>query len=71
VTGAPAADAPGEAAPRLALAAAALLAVFAVLFTAGSALGVWPQAPADAFAGWDLRVGTAAAVGLLASLLRR
>ena len=54
---------------RLAFAAAASLAAFAALFTAGSALGVWPQPPSGAFAGWDLWVGTAVGVGLLIRLL--
>ena len=56
---------------RLAAAAAVLLALFATLFTAGSALGVWPQPPAGAFAGWDLWLGLAVGLGLLVHLLRR
>lgn len=54
-----------------AAAAAGLLALFAALFTAGSALGVWPQPPVGAFAGWDLWVGMAVALGLLVYLARR
>jgi hypothetical protein len=56
---------------RLAAAAAVLLALFAALFAAGSALGVWPQAPVGAFAGWDLWTGMAAGLGLLVHLVRR
>ena len=55
---------------RLALLGAGVLALFAVLFTAGSALGVWPLLPAGAFLGWDLWVGLAIGLVLLVSLLR-
>jgi hypothetical protein len=68
MTGAPAAGVP-ERSGRLAFAAAALLAAFAALFTAGSALGIWPQPPSGAFAGWDLWVGTAVGLTLLIRLL--
>jgi len=70
VTSSARADA-GDRSSRLAAAAAGLLALFAALFTAGSALGVWPQPPAGAFAGWDLWVGMAVGLGLLVHLLRR
>ena len=49
--------------------AAALLTLFAILFTAGAALGVWPQLPPGAFWGWDLWVGMAAGAAVLAYLL--
>lgn len=55
---------------RWAAAAAALLALFAILFTAGAALGAWPQLPPGAFWGWDLWVGLAVSLLLLVYLLR-
>ena len=56
---------------KLALLAAGVLALFAILFTAGSALGVWPLLPPGAFLGWDLWVGLAVGLVLLVSLVRR
>lgn len=56
---------------RLALSGAALLALFAVLFTAGSALGAWPSTPVGAFLGWDLRVGLGVGAAWLIALLMR
>ena len=56
---------------KLALLAAAVLALFAVLFTAGSALGVWPPLPVEAFYGWDLRAGLAIGLALLIALVKR
>ena len=50
---------------------AGALALFAILFTAGSALGVWPLLPPGAFLGWDLSVGLAGGLLLLVSLVRR
>jgi hypothetical protein len=55
---------------KWAAAAGTALATFAILYTAGAALGAWPQLPPDAFWGWDLWVGIAAGVILLAGLLR-
>ncbi len=53
---------------RVAAAGALFLALFAVIFTAGSALGVWPQPPAGGFRGTDLAAGFAFALALLVSL---
>ena len=55
---------------RLAVAGGAIVALFAVLFTAGSALGAWPAPPVGAFIGWDLWVGIAVGAGWLVWLLR-
>jgi hypothetical protein len=63
-------DARSNGAWRWTAAGAAALALFAILFTAGVALGAWPQLPAGAFWGWDLWVGLAAGAGLLAAWLR-
>jgi hypothetical protein len=49
---------------RVALFAAGILALFAVLFTAGSALGAWPELPPGAFLGWDLWAGLAVGLAL-------
>jgi hypothetical protein len=54
---------------RWAAAAALAVAAFAVLFTSGAALGVWPRVPAGAFQGWDQWVGMAAGLALLVRLL--
>ena len=56
---------------KLLLLGAGVLALFAILFTAGSALGVWPLLPPGAFLGWDLSVGLAGGLLLLLSLVRR
>jgi len=56
---------------KLALLAAGVLALFAILFTAGSALGVWPLLPPGAFLGWDLWVGLAFGLVVLVYLVRR
>jgi hypothetical protein len=56
---------------RLALLAAAVMALFAVVFTAGSALAVWPPLPAGAFYGWDLWSGLAIGLVLLIALVKR
>ena len=66
--------APETSAPRtarLAFAAAGILTLFAVLFTAGSALGAWPALPPGAFLGWDLWTGLAVGLALLVLLARR
>lgn len=55
---------------RFAAAAGAVLAAFALLFTAGSALGAWPPLPQGAFQGWDLWTGLGVGAGLVMSLLR-
>jgi hypothetical protein len=49
--------------------AAAALAAFAILFTAGSSLGVWPEPAVGAFDAWDLWAGTAVGVLWLVYLL--
>jgi uncharacterized protein (TIGR03382 family) len=46
------------------------LAAFALLFTAGSAIGVWPPAPRN-LGDFDLPAGLAFGVALLATLVRR
>jgi len=56
-------------AARLAFLAAGVLVLFAILFTAGAALGAWPVLPPGAFLGWDLWVGLGVGVLLLARLL--
>jgi hypothetical protein len=63
-------DARSNGAWRWAAAGAAALTLFAILFTAGVALGAWPQLPAGAFWGWDLWVGLAGGLIVLADLLR-
>jgi hypothetical protein len=55
---------------RVAALAAGILALFAMLFAAGSALGVWPALPPGAFLGWDLWAGLAVGLALLAALAR-
>lgn len=62
MTAVPEAAAPPTA--RIVLFAAGILALFAVLFTAGSALGAWPALPRGAFLGWDLWVGLAVGLAL-------
>ena len=56
-------------AARLAAASAGILALFATLFTAGSALGAWPVPPPGAFLGWDLWVGLGVGVVALVRLV--
>ena len=55
-------------AARLALAGAVFLALFGLVFSVGSALGVWPQPPRGGFRGIDLAAGFAFGLALLASL---
>jgi hypothetical protein len=50
---------------------AAFLALFALLFSAGAALDVWPGPPEGAFRGTDLAAGLAFGVALLGTLLFR
>jgi hypothetical protein len=54
---------------RLAGAGAGFLALFALLFSAGAALDVWPGPPEGGFRGTDLAAGLAFGVALLATLL--
>jgi MYXO-CTERM domain-containing protein len=56
---------------RLAAAAAIGLALFAILFSAGAALGLWPQPPEGGFQGVDLYAGLAFGAALLFALLLR
>lgn len=56
---------------RLVVAGAFWLALFAALFTIGSAFGLWPQPPEGAFRGVDLFSGLAFGLLLLVFLLRR
>ncbi len=58
-------------AARLAVAGGIWLALFAALFTTGSALDLWPPPPAGGFRGVDLAAGLLFGVALLVSLLRR
>ena len=58
-------------AARLAFLAAGILTLFAILFTAGVALGAWPVLPPGAFLGWDLWVGLAVGLVWLILLARR
>ena len=44
------------------------LSIFAILYTAGERLGIWPPLPPGAFRDWDLAIGAAAAAGLVAAL---
>ncbi len=53
---------------RLAAAGAVFLALFSLVFSAGSALGVWPQPPRGGFRGTDLSAGFAFGLVLLAAL---
>ncbi len=54
---------------RLAAAGSGFLALFAGLFSAGAALGVWPAQPEGAFHGTDLAAGLAFGSVLLVTLL--
>ena len=56
---------------RLAVAGAIWLALFATIFTVGSALDLWPPPPVGGFRGVDLAAGLLFGVVLLASLLRQ
>jgi hypothetical protein len=56
---------------RLAAAGSVFLGLFALLFSAGSALGAWPPPPEGAFQGSDLAAGFAFGLLLLAGLLIR
>ena len=47
------------------------LAAFSALYTAGDALGLWPQAPTERLHDLDLYVGAAAVVAIAAWLLVR
>ena len=58
-----------SAAARAAFAGALFLALFSGLYTAGSALGVWPPAPEGGFAGSDLAAGFAFGLVLLVTFL--
>jgi len=49
----------------------AWLALFSLVFTVGSSLGVWPAIPEGGFAGTDLAAGLLFALALLWSLLAR
>jgi hypothetical protein len=55
---------------RLGVGGLAWLALFSLVFTVGSSLGVWPI-PEGGFAGTDLAAGLAFALALLGSLLAR
>lgn len=56
---------------RLALTAAVWLGLFALLFTFGASLGVWPRLPAGALRDSDLLAGLLFAAFLLWVLLRK
>lgn len=55
---------------RLAAAGLAGLAVFALVFSIGHAIGVWPGPPLGGFAGTDLAAGILFGIALLVVLLR-
>jgi hypothetical protein len=55
---------------RLAAAGFLWLALFALLYSAGTSLDLWPPPPEDAFRDWDLYAGLAFAVLLFAALVR-
>jgi hypothetical protein len=55
---------------RLVLASFAWFGLFSLLYFAGAALGVWPEAPIGGFGGVDLAAGVAFGVVLLVVLLR-
>ena len=44
------------------------LALFAILYTSGERLGVWPPLPPGAFRDWDLAIGALGAAGLVVAL---
>ncbi len=54
---------------RVAVAGAAWLALFALVFTAGSAFGVWPPPPEGFLHGTDLAAGLLSGGALLVSFL--
>ncbi len=54
---------------RLAAMGAVFLGLFALVFSAGSALGIWPPPPDGGFQGSDLATGIAFALVLLVTLL--
>ena len=56
---------------RLAIAGAVWLTLFAALFTAGSALDLWPPPPLGGFRGVDLAAGLLFGIVLLAIRLRK
>jgi len=55
---------------RVAAAGAAWLAAFALVFSAGSAVGAWPAPPEGFLSGSDLAAGLLFGAVLLASFLR-
>ena len=61
----------GASVPAIAAVGLTWLASFAILYTAGDAVGAWPRLPPGAFRDVDLWVGMAAALALLAHLLLR
>ena len=54
---------------RVAAAVAVFLGLFALLYSLGSAVGVWPPPPEGGFHGADLAAGFAFGLVLLAALL--
>ena len=54
---------------RLAAACGVFLGLFALIFSAGSAFGVWPALPVGGFQGIDLVAGFPFALVLLVTLL--
>jgi hypothetical protein len=55
---------------RLAMLAGLWLALFALIFTAGAGLEVWPSSPPGALRGTDLVAGLVFLLVILAALLR-
>jgi hypothetical protein len=55
---------------RLAIIAGAWLALFALLFSVGSALGLWPPPPVGGFRGTDLIAGFVFGALVLVMLVR-
>lgn len=58
----------GASPPALAAAGLIWLALFAILYTIGDAVGAWPKLPPGAFRDLDLWIGMAAGLALLAGL---
>jgi hypothetical protein len=56
---------------RLAAAGGVFLGLFALVFSAGSALGVWPAPPEGGYRGVDLAAGFAFGLVLLITLASR
>ena len=54
---------------RVAVAGAVFLGLFGLLYSVGSALGVWPPPPEGGFQGVDLAAGFAFGLLLLGALL--